>query len=132
MLRRACQLICFSIGLFFVSGVAQEGHPLTGTWAGDWAPSATQRTHLTVVMNWDGKKVSGVINPGPDAIPIGNVSLDPTNWTVRIEAERKDQSGKISRIQAEGKIEDVLSAHRKLEGTWSDGSSKGDFSLIRD
>ena len=115
-----------------VSAPAQEGHPLTGTWSGDWGATATQRNHLTLVLSWDGKNISGTINPGPDAVQLGSVYLDVTNWTVRIEADGKDQAGKVVHISAEGKIEDVSSAHRKLAGTWNQGSSKGDFKLVRD
>jgi hypothetical protein len=115
-----------------VSAPAQEGHPLTGTWSGDWGATATQRNHLTLVLSWDGKNVTGTINPGPDAIKLGSVNLDVTNWTVRIEADGKDQAGKVVHISAEGKIEDLSSAHRKLAGTWNQGSSKGDFKLVRD
>lgn len=127
----------FVVGLlacvgFVAAAFGQEGHPLTGTWGGDWGPNATQRSHLTFVMNWDGKNVTGTINPGPDAIPIGSVFLDVTNWTVRIEANAKDQSGKAVHITAEGKIEDLASAHRKITGSWVQGTTKGDFRLIRD
>ena len=102
---------------------AQEGHPLTGTWAGDWGPSAAQRTHITMVMNWDGKVVTGLINPGPDAIPLTAVSVDWATWTVRIEAKG---------IAAEGRIEDIGSYHRRIVGTWNQGGMKGDFKLTRD
>ena len=50
-----------------VTGSAQQGHPLTGTWNGDWGVNPTQRTPITVVMTWDGKEVKGVLNPGPDS-----------------------------------------------------------------
>jgi hypothetical protein len=131
---RAFHLLLFISCLAIAAiGVAQEGHPLTGTWTGDWGGgSAGQRTHLTLVMSWDGKAVTGTINPGPDAIQLGNVVLDVTNWTVRIEADGKDQSGKPVHISAEGKIEDLSSAHRKLAGTWTQGTTKGDFRLTRD
>ena len=133
MRRRAFQLIClFTFSVVAVSAVAQEGHPLTGTWSGDWGSSATQRTHLTLVMSWDGKNVTGSINPGPDAIQLGSVFLDVTNWTVRIEADGKDQGGRAVHISAEGKIEDLSSAHRKLNGAWMQGTTKGDFKLTRD
>jgi len=117
---------------FAVSAFPQEGHPLTGTWTGDWGPSAAQRTHITLVMNWDGKNVTGTINPGPDAVNLGSVILDVTNWTVRIEANAKDASGKPVRISVEGKLEDLTNPHRKLSGTWMQGTTKGDFRLIRD
>ena len=130
---RAFHLICF-IGVLAIGAFsfAQEGHPLTGTWTGDWGPSAAQRVHLTLVMSWDGKNVTGTINPGPDSTTLGSVVLDVTNWTVRIEADAKDASGKVAHISAEGKIEDLASAHRKLVGTWTQGSTKGDFRLVRD
>ena len=125
-------IISLAILLVAAAALAQEGHPLTGTWSGDWGATATQRNHLTLVLSWDGKNVTGTINPGPDAVQLGSVFLDVTNWTVRIEADGKDQAGKVVHISAEGKIEDLSSAHRKLAGTWSQGSSKGDFKLVRD
>jgi hypothetical protein len=120
-----------SLGIAVVV-LAQEGHPLTGTWSGDWGPSASQRNHLTLVMSWDGKNVSGILNPGDDAVQIPSIFLDVTNWTVRIEADAKDQSGKTVHIAAEGKLDDIGSYHRKLSGSWTQGTAKGDFRLIRD
>lgn len=133
MRRRAFQVGCFGACLaVVVSGLAQEGHPLTGTWVGDWGPTATQRNHVTFVMSWDGQKVTGVINPGPDSIPIGSVFVDVTNWTVRIEADTKDQSGNPVHIAAEGRLEDIGSVHRTIRGTWREGTTKGDFKITRD
>jgi hypothetical protein len=112
--------------------VAQEGHPLTGTWAGDWGATPAERTHITMVMNWDGKAITGLLNPGPDQAPLGSVTLDPPTWTVRIEADTKDASGRQVHISAEGKLEDVASYHRTLSGTWTQGATKGTFKLTRD
>jgi len=133
MRRRAFRLGCLLLYWgTVVSGLAQEGHPLTGTWSGDWGPKTTERNHLTVVMNWDGKSITGTINPGPDATPIGSVFMDVTNWTVRIEADAKDRSGNAVHISAEGQLEDIASYHRKITGTWRQGAIKGDFKLTRD
>ena len=123
------------VGLVLALGViavaAQEGHPLTGTWSGDWGPSAAQRTHITMVMTWDGKSVSGTINPGPDAIAVETIGLDVTKWTIRFDANAKNASGPV-RITAEGRLDDIASAHRTISGTWQQGSTKGDFKLTRD
>lgn len=108
---------------------AQQGHPLTGTWSGDWGSSPTARTQITFVMNWDGKKISGLINPGPDSIPLTSVFLDVTNWNVRIEANANNANAKIT---AEGKLDDLGSYHRTIKGTWHQGSTTGDFRLTRD
>src|ERR1700728_4724138 len=86
---------------------AQQGHPLTGTWNGDWGATVTQRNQVTIVMNWDGKNVTGIINPGPDSIPLAGVYVDPASWTVRIEADAKDASGKMVHIAAEGYLADI-------------------------
>lgn len=110
-----------------ITGVAQQGHPLTGTWSGDWGPSVTQRTQVTFVMNWDGKNVTGQMNPGPDSVPLASVYMDPTNWNVRIEADAK-----TGHISAEGKLEDLGSYHRTIRGTWHQGTVSGDFRITRD
>ena len=123
--------LCLAVFLTLIVGSSarsQEGHPLTGTWAGDWGPAATQRTHVTMVMNWDGKTVTGLINPGPDAVPLTSVTVDWATWTVRIEAD----GGKAGRISAEGRLEDIGSYHRRIVGTWTQGGAKGNVTLTRD
>ena len=120
---RTRTLLAAALFLLATSITAQEGHPLTGTWAGDWGAPGTPRTHITMVMNWDGKAVTGLINPGPDAIPLGGVSVDWATWTVRVEAKG---------ISAEGRLEDIGSYHRRIVGTWSQGGTKGDLKLARE
>lgn len=112
-------------------GFAQQGHPLTGTWNGDWGTTPTERTHVTVVMTWDGKEAKGVINPGPDSAN-ASVFLDVINWTVRIEADMKDKSGKPVHLLAEGKMENIGSYHRTISGTWREGATNATFKLTRD
>src|SRR5262245_43124422 len=58
------------------TAVAQEGFPLDGTWRGEregGGPNAT----IVIVMQWDGQKVTGLINPGPKSIPIAEAKLIP-------------------------------------------------------
>jgi hypothetical protein len=132
MLKRASKLMCVLMALALVTASAQQGHPLVGTWSGDWGPSATQRNPITIVMTWDGKKVSGIINPGPDSTPLASVFVDVANWTVRIEADAKDQSGKPVHITADGKLEDIGSYHRAIKGAWHQGATAGDFRITRE
>jgi hypothetical protein len=122
-MKRALLLACLAICAPVFS---QQGHPLTGTWSGDWGATSTQRHQITFVMNWDGKNVTGQINPGPDSIPISSVFVDPATWTVRIEANGKEH------ISAEGKLEDLGSYHRTIKGSWTQGATKGDFKITRD
>ncbi len=126
---RVCVIACaaLSIGL-----AAQEGHPLTGTWSGDWGATADKRTRITLVMTWDGKSIAGTINPGPEAMTLARVTIDYAKWTVHIEADGKDSSGKPVRVLADGKIDALGSWHRTLSGTWTQAGAKGTFKLTRD
>jgi len=124
-------LIGLVLALSVFAAAAQEGHPLTGTWSGDWGPGPGQRTHITMVMTWDGKTIGGTINPGPDAIPVDTIALDVTKWTVRFDADAKSASGPV-KISAEGQLDDIASAHRTITGTWRQGAAKGYFKLTRD
>ena len=48
---------------------AQEGHPLKGSWVGTWGPSQNHTDDVLIVIRWDGKALTGMINPGTDNIP---------------------------------------------------------------
>jgi hypothetical protein len=114
------------------SAVAQEGHPLTGTWYGDFGATPTQRYDLTVVMNWDGKAVKGIINPGPDVIQLRVGTLNSSNWTVHFEADAKNKAGGDDKFVFDGKIENVVAGNRTISGTYKCGTQTGTFRLRRD
>jgi hypothetical protein len=61
-------------------------------------------------LHWDGKTVTGTINPGPSAVALQRASLDPSNWAVHFEAEGKDQSGRAVRYVIDGKLENIGSS----------------------
>jgi hypothetical protein len=67
--------------------VAQEGHPLDGTWYGDFGSTPTgPRRDLTVAMKWDGKMITGTVNPGKNAVPIKTATLEVKPGTPAIPA----------------------------------------------
>lgn len=123
-----CLLGCFALA---VSAFAQEGYPLKGSWLGDWGPSKTDRNQVVVVMDWDGSKISGEINPGPNAIPFKTASLDPKGWLVHIEADGKNQAGQTVHYVIDGKIENLGLYNRSIVGTWGHDNVKGDFKITR-
>jgi len=110
---------------------AQFGHPLKGTWSGEWGPSRDKRTHIVLELNWDGKAITGNINPGPNAVPIQKATLDADKWMVHLEADGKDVSGKTVRYLVDGKLENIGAYARVLSGTWTEGGTKGDFKVVR-
>ena len=122
---------CVVALLVALPAFAQFGHPLKGTWSGDWGPSRDKRTHIVLELNWDGKAITGNINPGPNAVPIQKASLDADKWLVHLEADGKDASGKVVRYLVDGKLENIGAYSRVLSGTWSEGGTKGDFKVVR-
>jgi len=122
-----CLLACLTLA---VSALAQEGHPLKGSWLGDWGPSKTDRNQVVVIMDWNGTEVTGEINPGPNAIPLTKATLDPKGWLVHLEADGK-QAGKTVHYVIDGKIENLGLYNRSIVGTWNHDDVKGDFKLTR-
>jgi len=124
MLRTTSSKLLFVV--FSVSCVsswplqAQEGHPLSGTWTGD-----VGARHVTLALEWDGKTVTGSINPGPDAWRITGARLDPAMWAVHLEADGK------THVVIDGGVKDVGSAARALTGTWTEAGTKNPVTLTR-
>jgi len=131
-MRRVVALLAVAMAGFTFALVAQEGHPLTGTWHGDYGTSATQRTQMVFLMHWDSKKVEGKVNPGANSIPLKAATLDPSKWAVHLEADMKDSAGKPMPMVFDGKLDNVGSYNRTITGTWTSGAQKGDFKLTRD
>ena len=62
MQSRVLVVVSIVIGLVMaVSLFAQD--PLSGTWKGDWGPSPRDRNQVSVVLKYDGKAITGTINP---------------------------------------------------------------------
>ena len=116
------------------AAMAQFGHPLKGQWSGQWGP-AENPNRILMDIGWDGKELSGAINPGSDtAGTIKKVTIDYSkvdSWAVQIEAEGKDATGKVVPIRINGTLENLGAYNRLFHGTWMQGTQKGDFTLTR-
>jgi hypothetical protein len=110
---------------------AQEGHPLKGSWLGTWAGNTSHSPDIVVVLNWDGKAITGIINPGIDDIPIKNATLNPNGWVVHFEADAKDKSGRALTYVVDGKIENLHVPNRSITGTWKNQKESGAFNIAR-
>jgi len=117
--------------LLAAPALAQFGHPLKGTWSGDWGPTKENRTRILLELHWDGKAITGAINPGPKAVAIKKAELNPDTWGVHIEGEGKDAAGAVVRYVIDGKLENIGAYQRILSGSWTEGGKKGDFRLVR-
>ncbi len=110
------------------SAFAQQsgGDVLTGTWVGDWGPSPSDRNQVTVDLKWDGKMLSGSVNPGPNAVPLQKSTFDPNTKAVHFEADATGHTGNVVHYKIDGKVEGG-----KMTGTWSHDTVKGDFKITK-
>jgi len=129
MNRRAALL---PLVLFAAVGFAQEGHPLTGTWHGEWSAPGGPQARIVMALRWDTKNVVGILNPGPHSVPFEAVTLDPEKWMVHFEADTKDKAGNTVHVVANGKLDNIGSYNRTITGTWTEGSVTGEFKVTRD
>jgi len=142
-----------SLLLAWTSVLAQEGHPVKGTWLGHWGPTLTVQSRIVLVIDHDGKTMSGVYQPGPNAVPLKVARLDITpgkpatggrgNQTpailpifkVHFEIDAKDARGNPVAIVAEGTMHNVALPNRSITGTWTQTSggntSKSEFTIAR-
>ena len=107
---------------------AQEGFPLDGTWHGERDIPAGDRKRIVLVMKWDGKHINGIINPGPKSVLFKSAVLQPETWSVHFEAEDADGVP----IIIDGRLHDIGSYNRTIEGAWKQGGVASVFSIRRD
>jgi hypothetical protein len=113
--------------LFAATALPQEGFPLDGTWRGAWGADSGKRT-VVIVMKWDGKAINGTINPGPNSVPFSTASLNPSDWTVHIEAQSRDGAP----IVIDATLENIGSYNRTLTGTWNQAGVDNEFKIARE
>ena len=119
------------LGIFLLVAavaVAQEGFPLDGTWRGERQAAGETPATVVMIMQWDGQKVTGVINPGPKAIPIADAKLIPDGWRVTVAATTA--SGES--IAFDGTIADLGAYNRSISGTWTEGGRKYSVRMVRE
>lgn len=109
--------LCFSL-----SSSAQEGHPLKGSWIGEWKGNKAKGDFVLMVLDWDGSKISGVINPGTDNLTITQATLNPADWSVHIEAGDYKLDGKIEKLELPA---------RMVVGTWKSADGSGALEIVR-
>ena len=128
LIHSASILACLAIA---ATASAQFGHPLKGSWSGDWGPSAANRTHVLLDIGWDGKALTVVVDPGPNAATLPRATVNFETWAVHFEGDGKDKTGATVHYVIDGKLENLGAAQRVITGTWTQGSAKGDLKLTR-
>ena len=119
LLRLTFVLLAMALALPMI---AQEGHPLKGSWIGEWESNQELGESVIVVMDWNGTAVTGIVNPGTDNLQITRANLNPADWSVQIQA---------GDYMIEGKIENLFVPSRYITGTWKKGNAGGKFEIHR-
>ena len=100
--------------------------PISGTWSGDWGPSPYDRNPVTVSLKWDGKTLTGNVNPGPNAVPIQKGTFDPKTSAIHMEADARGRGNQIIHYVIDGKLD-----KKTLSGSWNHDNRKGDFKILK-
>ena len=130
---RAFALVALLVALPAMA-FAQFGHPLKGQWSGEWGPK-NNPNRLLLDLHWDGKEITGRINPGMDSEgTVKKVTFDYSNvdaWKVQLEGEAKDASGNVVPVRVDGTLENLGAYTKLFHGTWMQGGQKGEFTVTR-
>jgi hypothetical protein len=125
-------LVIVTCMILVMPTLAQEGHPLVGSWHGDWGPTPDSRRDITVIMDWDGTTLTGLVNPGFEHSSLENARLNSSDWTTHFEIDFEDASGAPMRCTVDGTIGSLGSDRRTLSGSWNCGDGEAEFQIIRD
>ena len=137
ILYSVCILAIFAVA---IPVFAQMGHPLKGSWSGDWWLKKGDENRVLLDFDWDGKTLKGTLNPGTDNVALQKLTLDPPAggvakamdpWLLHFEADVKDASGKMVHYVVDGKMQNLGSYNRSMTGTWAVGTQKGEFKVTR-
>jgi hypothetical protein len=107
---------------------AQEGFPLDGTWRGELAAKDGSHRTIVLVMQWDGKQISGTMNPGRDGADFTGGKLNPEGW--KFTMGFKDAKG--ANVRFEGAISDLGKYNRVLAGKWTEGSDSFNIRFVHE
>ena len=135
---RLCLVVAAAAVLIAGGATAQEGHPLAGTWYGDYT-AGQQTTDITVIMKWDGKSLTGMINPGPNSKPLTSVVMDITPGKAAGQGQESTAGVppvfkvrfEVDGMTFEGTIKNPVAGNRELIGTWKRGTQTGPFHIRR-
>ena len=123
------------LGLLFATtlataALAQVGHPAKGSWSGYWGTSEASKKRILLVLDWRDQKITGVINPGPNQVPIDKADLNVDTWTLRLEAAMPTSGGGKAPFVTTGKLTNLGSwTTRTYSGTYTLGTETGKFTV---
>lgn len=100
--------------------------PLSGRWRGEWGPSPERQTEVVLELKWDGKNLTGTINPGNRPAEIGKATFNTETKAITMELDVIDIRGEMDHYSITGKVDGD-----RMSGTWTRKNGKGTFKISK-
>lgn len=118
------------LSLMACTVLAQEGHPLDGTWSGDRLVAGEKVRVLLVMKLLPDQSFDAMLIENGARIPLSDVTLYHEDWTVSLEVDGKNRAGETVRYSVSGEIQNLGSTFdRMIVGKWSNGRDEGEFKV---
>jgi hypothetical protein len=98
--------------------------PISGTWVGEWGPSPSRQTEVTVELKWDGTTLKGTVDPDRTPFELSKASFDPKTNAVRMELDGPNSRREMVHYVIEGKVTGTT-----MSGTFDRAGEKGTFKI---
>ena len=132
LVTAVCLLACLVIAIPMVAQqrATPAADPLSGTWTGDWGPSAGDRNMVSVELKLNGNTLTGTvksIQPARPDVPLTKGTYTASTGAVHMEAQATNpRGGAAVHYVIDGKLENGT-----MSGSWNHDASKGDFKLTK-
>lgn len=110
------------------SAVAQEGFPLEGVWRGETTEKNGSHRTIVLVMQWDGKQVSGTMNPGRDGADFTGGKLEAEGWKFTVGFKNAQGTA----VKFDGTLSNLGKYNRVLAGKWTEGATTFDIRFVHE
>lgn len=97
---------------------------ISGRWIGEWGPSPSRQTEVTVELKWDGATLRGTIDPDRRPFELSKASFDPKTSAVTMELDGPNSRGEKVHYVIEGMV-----AENTMSGTFDRAGEKGTFKI---
>src|ERR671925_2299644 len=93
-------MLCFSIaGFLFAIDT------ISGTWTGEWGPNQYERSRVVAELKYDGKAVTGTIDPGTTPVTISKGTFNEKTGTIHLEADGRGRGSSRNHYVIDGKLD---------------------------
>ena len=116
-----CLVLCV-----LLAGFLFAADTISGTWKGEWGPNTFERTPLVAELKYDGKAVTGTIDPGSSPVTISKGTFNEKTGVIHLEADGRGRYSARNHYVIDGKLE-----KGKITGTWKYDRGEGDFTISK-